>query len=197
MNTTLLKFLTIPLLLYAVPALGQQVGIKTNALYWGTTTPNLAVEYATGIKNTLHLSGAYNPWTFGSDADNKKIQHWSISGQYRFWFNEIWDGSFLAPSVSFTSYNAGGVNLPVPFDNFKDFRYEGYAIGAGLTYGYQWYLGHHWNLEATFGLSYYYLNYEKYDCGKCGRFIGKDTKHWFGPANVGISFIYLFKSKKY
>lgn len=115
----------------------------------------------------------------------------------RFWPYEKFDGHFLAPQVGFISYSAGGANIPlIPFDNLKEYRYEGYAVGAGFTYGYQWFLSPHWNLEASIGVGYYYLNYKKSDCQKCGRFIEKDTKHWFGPSNVGVSFVYLFNSKK-
>lgn len=39
----------------------QNVGIKTNTLYWLTTTPNLGVEFSLDKKLTFELAGAYNP----------------------------------------------------------------------------------------------------------------------------------------
>ncbi len=197
MKKALLKLILPPLLLLSASVSAQQIGIKTNALYWATTTPNLGMEIATGLKTTINLSGAYNPWTFGYNQSNKKIQHWAVTGQVRFWPYEKFDGHFLAPQVGFISYNSGGVNIPLfPFDNLKDYRYEGYAVGAGFTYGYQWYLSPHWNLEASVGIGYYYLNYKKSECRRCRSFIEKNTKHWFGPSNVGVSFIYLIKSHR-
>ena len=40
--------------------------IKTNALYWATSTPNLGFEVGLAKKITLDVSGNYNPWKFGS-----------------------------------------------------------------------------------------------------------------------------------
>ena len=57
--------------------------IKTNALYWATSTPNLGIEVGLAKKLTLDISGNYNPWKFG---DDRQIKHWlvqTVSGQYR------------------------------------------------------------------------------------------------------------------
>lgn len=175
----------------------QQVGVKSNLLYWGTTTPNLATEVALGSKTTLELQGSWNPFRFGSSDANKKIQHWMLMPEARFWRYENWDGHFFGFHAFFSSYNAGGVNLPLGiFSGLKESRYEGYGVGAGASYGYQWYLSPHWNMEAHFGFGYAYLNYERYECHRCGEFIEKTHKHYFGPTKVGVSLIYLFKSKK-
>ena len=44
--------------------------IKTNALYWATSTPNLGFEVGLAKKLTLDISGNYNPWKFGDDRLN-------------------------------------------------------------------------------------------------------------------------------
>lgn len=44
-------------LLYA-----QTVAIKTNALYWATTTPNIGVELSLNNKHTAQLFYGLNPW---------------------------------------------------------------------------------------------------------------------------------------
>lgn len=43
--------------------------IKTNALYWATSTPNLGFEVGLAKKITLDVSGNYNPWKFGQNID--------------------------------------------------------------------------------------------------------------------------------
>ena len=53
--------------------LAQDVALKTNGLYWLTTTPNLGLELALNDQWTLDLSAAYNPWTF---KDDKKMRFW-------------------------------------------------------------------------------------------------------------------------
>ncbi len=197
MKKTLTLLLTAAAFLIALPAGAQDFSLKSNALYWATTTPNLGAEIALGRKMTLDVTGAYNPWTFGSAQSNKKIQHWQVRPEFRFWPYEKFDGHFLGVHGTFVSYNAGGIDIPIlPLNGMKDYRYEGYGAGVGFSYGYQWYLGTHWNLELTASLGYIYLNYDQYDCEKCGSFVGSSHKHWFGPTNVGVSFIYLFKSKK-
>lgn len=41
--------------------LSQNVALKTNALYWATTTPNLGIEASVGKKSTLQLFYGLNP----------------------------------------------------------------------------------------------------------------------------------------
>lgn len=180
----------------ALCAHAQQVGIKTNLLYWATTTPNIAIETALGPKLTLEISLAYNPWTFDTAEQVKRIQHWVIMPEFRWWLAERYDGHFLGFHAFAGSYNAGGVKLPLGiFSQLETNRYEGYAAGVGISYGYQWYLGANWNLEATVALGYSYLNYDQYACQRCGDYAGHRSKHYFGPTKAGLSLVYLFKSK--
>ena len=60
-------------------------------------------------------------------------------------------------------FNAANMNIPVPGaffggDNLRsgvrDYRYQGSFLGAGATYGYQWILSRHWNIEAEVGVGY-------------------------------------------
>lgn len=45
----------------------QDFALKTNGLYWATTTLNLGVEKAISNQVTLEADVAYNPWTFRED----------------------------------------------------------------------------------------------------------------------------------
>lgn len=40
----------------------QITGVKSNLLYWATTTPNLGVETALGKKHTAQVFFGFNPW---------------------------------------------------------------------------------------------------------------------------------------
>lgn len=40
----------------------QQIGFKTNALYWATTTPNMGMEMEVGKKHTAQSFFGLNPW---------------------------------------------------------------------------------------------------------------------------------------
>ena len=62
----------------------QDIAVKTNLLYWSSTTPNLSLEFGLGKRTTLDLTGAYNPWTLNKDK-NKKIKHWMVMPEFRYW----------------------------------------------------------------------------------------------------------------
>ena len=49
----------------AATACSQRVSFKTNALYWGTLSPNAGVEFRLSRHFTLNLEGAVNPFTIG------------------------------------------------------------------------------------------------------------------------------------
>ena len=71
---------------------GQSVALKTNGLYWLTTTPNAGVEVALSRKMTLDVSAAYNPWTF---KDDKKMRFWLVQPELKYWLCEKFEGHFV------------------------------------------------------------------------------------------------------
>ena len=72
----------------------QDIAVKTNLLYWSTTTPNLSLEFGLGKRTTLDLTGAYNPWTLDKDS-NKKIRNWMVMPEFRYWLCEKYNGHFF------------------------------------------------------------------------------------------------------
>ncbi|NDV84516.1 DUF3575 domain-containing protein, partial [Bacteroides sp. 51] len=77
-----------------------------------------------------------------------------------------------------------------------DSRYEGWGAGIGASYGYRWNFSRHLGMEATLGLGYAHLDYDKYTCGTCGDRLGSGNKNYFGPTKAGITLIYTFGGKK-
>lgn len=173
-------------------ASAQDVALKTNLLYWATTTPNIGLEIGLGRQTSLELSGGYNPWTLNKDT-NMKIKHWMAIPEFRYWLCERFNGHFFGIHTGYAFYNISGVRLPFHSASMKDHRYQGWATGVGVSYGYSWIIGKRWNIEATLGLGYIYTNYDRYDCATCGRFRGTDVKHYFGPTKAGVTLIYLIK----
>ena len=82
---------------YSMTAKAQDVALKTNGLYWATTTPNVGVEVALSPKYTLELAGAYNPWTF---KDDKKMRFWLVQPEVKYWFCEKFEGHFVGMLVN-------------------------------------------------------------------------------------------------
>ena len=187
---------------FANKADAQEVAMKTNALYWGTTTPNMGIELALAERWTLELTGGYNPWVYNKNT-NRKAMHWLVSPEVRYWFCESFHGHFIGVNANYTQFNISAMHFPNTFfvlstntsDDmiFGDARNCGWAVAAGMTYGYQFLISPRWNLELTAGLGWWYTEYERFESRKCGLFDQAIYKHAIGPTSLGISFIYLIK----
>ena len=168
------------------------LAVKTNILYWASTTINLSAELRLDDRWTLDLAGSYNPFTFAND---KKWKHWMIQPEARRWFNRSFDGHFLGVHLHGGQFNANRLNLPfgIGGDTFKNYRYEGVMYGAGIGYGYRWNWNRHWAMEAELGLGYFGFEYDKYDCETCGAKQGSGHEDFFGPTRIAVSLIYTIK----
>lgn len=179
-----------------------QVGVKTNLLYDATTTPNLGVEVGTSQKTSAQLFYGLNPWKFDSEQHGERqAKHWVLMPEYRYWLCTKFNGHFVGVHAMAGQFNASNVDLPVPGKFFggedlgtevRDHSFEGTFVGAGLTYGYQWILNRHLNLEAEVGVGYNHVWYDKYKCGQCGAKVGDGTTNYAGVTKAGISLVYLF-----
>lgn len=188
-------------LLTYLPSLSQ-VAVKTNLLYDATTTPNIGVEVGVGGKSTVNLVYGLNPWTFNKGEDNeRKVKHWVLMPEYRWWPCMRFNGHFFGVHALGGEFNAANVNLPIPGaffggDNLRrevrDYRYQGWFAGAGVTYGYQWSLSRHWNIEAEIGAGYGHVWYKKYACRTCGAKLKKGNSNYAGITKLGLSLLYLF-----
>lgn len=179
-----------------------QFAVKTNLLYDATTTPNIGAEVALGRKHTLNLVYGINPWTFHSESHGeRKAFHWVVMPEYRWWPCTAFNGHFIGVHLMGGQFDAGNVNLPIPGYFFsgenlragaRDFRYQGWFAGAGFTYGYQWILSRHSNIEAEIGVGYDYARGDKYPCANCGTLLGKWNSNYVGVTKVGVSYEYIF-----
>lgn len=123
--------------------------------------------------------------------NNKKLKHYLIQPELRWWLCETFNGIFIGAHVLGGEYNIGGIELPLKvFPSIKDYRYEGYFYGGGVSIGHQWILTNRWSLEASAGVGYIRTHFDKYPCEECGKKIKTDNKNYWGPTKVSISFIY-------
>ena len=72
-------------------------------------------------------------------------------------------------------------------------RYQSNIYGAGISYGYQWILNKRWSMEAEIGVGYARIDYDKYNCGKCGNKLSSGHKNYVGPTKVALNIIYVIK----
>ena len=186
-------------LFFCTHSFAQKVAIKNNLAYDALKTPNLSLEFSMGRKWTLDTQVGMNFFFYTQDATSsryktKKASHWLVQPELRYWIYEPFNGHFLGAHLLYTFYNVGGVKMPLGiFPDLKDYRYEGNGYGVGFSYGYQWLLSNRWNLEATFGFGYIYLDHSRYECRTCGEKLNRESKHYLGPTKVGVSLIYVIK----
>ena len=167
-----------------------QVAVKTNVVMDAFRLPNLGVEVGLSKKLTLDVPVYYNPWKF---SDTKQMKLFMVQPELRYWLCDKFNGHFFGAHLMGGAYNTKGIKPPFAlWDDMKDFRYKGRFYGGGVSYGYQFILGRHWNLEATVGVGYAYVTYKKYECSDCGEQLEKSHKNYFGPTKAALSLIYLF-----
>lgn len=183
------------MLMATVPALNAQtVGIKTNVLPDAALSPNLGVEIGLARQWSLDLTGELNLWPI-----NKHYwKHWLAQPEIRYWLCDRFAGHFFGLHALGGQYNLGNLHngitfLGTKFSNLSDYRYQGWAAGAGIAYGYAWILGKHWNLEAEIGIGWLYSKYDKYSCATCGKKLASGLHHnYVGPTKLALNFVYIF-----
>lgn len=185
-------------LLFAVSPVGvsaQKIAVKTNVISDVLANVNLGAEVIVAPQWSLDLTWQLTNWSF---SDGKRWKHWFIQPEARYWFCDAIAGHFLGMHLVGGKYNFGHINIPVSFlgsnlKRLKDNRYQGWAAGAGIAYGYSWAFAKHWNLEAEIGLGYIFTRYDRFECEGCGREIESGKTHnYFGPTKVALNLVYVF-----
>ncbi len=165
----------------------SSVALKTNLLYAATLTPNLALEIGLGKKTSLELAGGYN---FYDPSNNKFWKHWLVQPEFRYWFCERFNGSFIGIHALGGQYNFSKLRSPFGlYKELRDHRFEGEYYGGGIVFGYQWILSKRWNFELSVGAGYVRAHYNKYECTTCGRSVESGTKNYLGPTKAAVSLL--------
>lgn len=191
-----MKHLVISLLfILAALCANAQFAIKTNLLYDATATVNIGAEVEIAPKWSLDVSGNFNAWTLNK---GRRWRHWMVQPEARYWFCNPFQGHFIGIEVQGGQYNIGKLDinfsfLGTDFSKLKDTRYQGWFAGAGVSYGYSWILGKHWNLEAELGIGYNYSRYDRYPCAECGTKIEENKSHnYYGLTKAALNLVYIF-----
>lgn len=169
----------------------QSIGLKTNLLYWATTTPNATLDWRMADQWTGSITTGYNPWKFPSYEREEgmvhpKLMHWLVMPEVKWWPCKAWERHAWGLHALYGNYNVGGIRF---IKALRDYRYEGWMAGAGLSWTYHWVIGNRWGLEASLGVGYVYFKYGKYDCVECSDKVGDFTRHYYGPTKAALSLI--------
>lgn len=159
----------------------QDWTLKTNALYWLTGTVNLGVEAKLAPKWTAEVDWMYNPITWTKE--NHKVTGMAVQPEVKYWFCQHFYKHYLGLHLNYADYNAG----------LKDYRYQGYLLGAGVSYGYQMILAPRWNMEFNIGVGYARMDHDVYLRPKCGNFVEHRIDHYVGITQLGVSLVYILK----
>ena len=183
---------------FILESYAQKVALKSNLLYDATATMNLGLEFGLARKWTLDVPVNYNPW---KPDNGRRLRHWGIQPEIRYWFCErfklmYWlcekfNGHFFGVHAHYADYNVGG--LKILGENMENHRYQGHLYGAGFSVGHSWILKKRWSIEASLGLGYAYIAYEKYPCTTCGTKSKDTSKNYLGPTKASVSLIYVIK----
>lgn len=179
----------------AIPAANaQDVALKTNLINDIALSPNIGVEVGVAPKWTLDMTAEMNLWK----VDGRSWKHLYFQPEARYWFCQRFSGHFIGFHALGGIYNFGKLNLPFNMlgsnlKELKDKRYQGWAVGAGVVYGYAWPLHKHWNIEAALGIGWLYTRFDSYPCQICGTKIDRNKSHnYFGPTKLSVAVEYIF-----
>ncbi|MDL2255140.1 DUF3575 domain-containing protein [Parabacteroides sp. OttesenSCG-928-G06] len=190
MRGTLIVFILFIIAGGGIHISAQKVAIKNNLLYDLTLTPNVGVEVELSKKTTLNLSGGYNLFEF---SEGKRFKHLLIQPEYRYWLCEAFNGTFLGLHLHAGEFSIANLKLPFDFlSQLKGHLYEGYFYGGGVSIGHQLILNKRWSMEASLGIGYARISYDKYPCATCGTKIKSADCNYFGPTKMALSLIYFF-----
>ncbi len=183
--------------------------IKTNLLYAvAALAPNLAFELGLGRRTSIEVSAGYNGWQnlwdfaeTGPDWDlnNKyksRLDHVFGKVEFRYWLKDRFKGHFFGVGAFYTDYHVGDLKIPLLFD--RQFDYNGYGVGAGLSYGYSWRISRLFAMEFTIGGGFAMFEYDKslIEADSEGfRLIDpiRFRKTYLGPTNAGIKLVFTIQ----
>lgn len=176
-------------------AAGQKAALKTNLLSDALLNPNVGVEFPMAQRWTADIPVSFNAWNM---SHWRRWKHWAVQPGVRYWFCNPFAGHFVGAHVHGGQYNIGGLDnsikfLGTDFGKLSDSRFQGWFVGAGVSYGYTWILGRHWNLEGEIGIGWSYTVYDRYRCAGCGKKMESGKSHnYFGPTKAAINLVYVF-----
>ena len=171
----------------------QNVTIKTNLLSDAALSPNVGVEIGLAPRWSVDLNGQYNLWT----VNGHKWKHILAQPELRYWFCDRYMRHFVGVHAIGIKYNVGNIPnnikfLGTDFSLLSDYRFQGWGVGGGVSYGYALPLNRRWNIEFEIGAGYVYTRNDKFECKECGKMESIGAHHYIGPTKAAINLVYLF-----
>lgn len=181
-NIKIILFL-LALLSSSTKCFSQFYSARTNIV--GLASGNLNAEFGMTLnkKFSFHFPVQYNPFTY-SKSKNTKFQNLTVLPSARYWLRESFRDQFIAFSLVGSRYNIGNI--------WDKYRYDGWGVGAGLSFGWTYPMAPRWNFEWEFGVAGMWTTYDKSVCKTCGYTFGHENKWYLVPHKIAVNLIYLF-----
>ena len=180
-------------LLYARTASADETfAIKNNLVYDAVATPNLQFEARLAKQWTLEIGAGFNPFPL-DDTKFPKWRHVMVSLAPRYWLEEVFRGHFVSVNVAYTHYNVAGGVYPIGwlYAQVKDNRYQGDAVMAGISYGYNFPIVKHFSIELEAGIDAGYSWYSQFECKHCGNKVAQGGR-WFLLPKLAVNLVVPF-----
>lgn len=179
----------------------QEFSVRTNLLWDAVSEPNIGLEFSVSDHWSVGGNAGLKSWPrwLAWDWETENPTHWrnfAIVPEARYYFNQVYDGLFLACDAIYTHYNVGSVKFPFGlYPEVRDYRLQGDFYGGGLSLGYSWWIAPHWRIEAEAGVGVGYVKADKFECAHCGSQVGTKEGVALVP-KLGINLAYNFKRRE-
>ncbi len=180
----LLLFLLFPAML-PQPLRAQEFSLSTNAAdYAQLGTLNVELAYGFARHWSVLVGAKYNPFTFESARGRFQSRQRLVRAGARWWPWHVYSGWWVGARAQWQEYSRGGFQSPVTT--------EGDRLGGGVSAGYAYMLGKHWNLDFGLGAWVGYDRYRSYSCPDCGTVRVSGGKYFILPDDFILSIAYIF-----
>ncbi len=176
----------------------RKLYVKTNALGWGLTIANAAVEIDLRKRWSFSLPVYYSAWDYFTST--VKFRTLAFYPEARYWFSEKDsrnDGWFAGVHFGLAYYNIATDGER----RTQDHGGHSPALGGGLSVGYRLPISRNkcWNMEFSIGAGVYKLHYDKFRNTpdyRDGLLVSTEKKTYIGIDQASVSFSYTFDLKR-
>lgn len=161
--------------------------LKNNLLYDAVLTPNLTFEVKLAERWTLQAEVGFNPFPL-DDTKEHKWRHLLVGLEAKYWFDRAFRCDFIGVNAYYSHFNVAKGAYPVGwlYPDVKNYRLQGDAVMAGVSYGWFFNLSKHVAIELEAGVDGGYAWYDRFNCPHCGALIDSPRK-WFAVPKAGVN----------
>lgn len=175
----------------AVPVIAnaQRWAVSTNALQWaGLGTINAEGAYSINQHFSLNAGAAYNPWNVFSPTQ-LVMKNNQLGGYFgaKYWPWHVYSEWWFGAKLQYKQFEQVGI--------ITSNLIKGDAIGAGVSAGYSFMLGNHFNLDLGAGVwGGKIFNYKEYKGNTTAdsKLVEQGSKGFAFVDNLILSITYIF-----